>query len=207
MKLILYHYWRSSCSWRVRWALAIKGIACEFVAVDLLKGEQRSTAHLQRNPAGTVPVLEVDGAFLTDSLAIIEWLEEKHPKPALLPKDPVARTRSRALANLVAAGIQPLQNLKVMKRVSDDPAKQNAWNRHWITEGLTAYETLAQKSAGRFSVGDQVSVADFCLIPQCYNALRFDLALNPFPTIARIYKAALATPVCQTAHPDRFKPD
>lgn len=226
MKLRLYHYWRSSASWRVRWALAIKGIRlqssregatrapiteCELIPVNLLAGEQKSQAYLQKNPAGVVPTLEImrDGKksqFLSESLAIIEWGEENFPKPNLLPKDPWERGRVRQLAQLINAGIQPLQNLKVAAFYSEDEAKKKSWNQHWIKTGLSAYETLVKQTAGQFSVGDSITIADLCLIPQCYSARRFDVDIAAYPTIARIEQAALATEACQQSHNDRYKP-
>lgn len=211
MKLTLFHYWRSSCSWRVRWAMAHKGIPCEFVAVDLLNGESESPEHLKRNPFGFVPVLEVTGAqsqpvLLTESLAIIEFLEETWPKQTLLPGDAFARAQIRALAEAINAGTQPLQNLAPQAMYSDDPEKKKEWARHWIRNGLAAYETLVGRTAGQFSVGDSLSLADLCLIPQVYNALRYDVALEEFPIIARINETALGTSSCLEAHPDRYKP-
>lgn len=205
MGLKLYHYWRSSASWRVRWALAFKNIESEFVAVNLLEEEQRSAAHLERNPSGNVPVLETGDKFLAESLAIIEWLEENFPKPALLPGDSFQKARIRQLAELINAGTQPLHNRKVSLYYSKDEAEQKKWNAHWIRQGLGAYEELVKQSAGKFSVGDSVTAADLCLIPQCYGALRNEVGLEEFPTVARINTAALETAACQASHPDRFK--
>ncbi|MDO8527379.1 MAG: maleylacetoacetate isomerase [Deltaproteobacteria bacterium] len=210
MQLKLYHYWRSSSSWRVRWAFAIKKMPCAFVAVDLLKGEQKGDAHLKRNPSGHVPVLEVeDGGktfFLTESLAIIEWMEEIQKEPSLLPGNSFQRARIRALSEIVNSGTQPVQNLKVQKFHSSDPEKQKEWTRHWIREGLSAYENLVKETAGKFSVGDTVTMADLFLIPQCYNAKRFDVPLSEFSTIARIDAAAFQTSECQASAPDKFQP-
>lgn len=202
----LYHYWRSSSSWRVRWAFAHKSIACEFVAVDILKEETDAPTHLARNPLGFVPVLEIGGAFLAESMAIMEWAEETTPKPTLLPGDALNRARVRQLAEMINADTQPLQNLNPQQLHSSDPAKQKEWARHWMLRGLGAYEKIASRTAGVFSVGDELSLADLCLIPQCYNALRYDIALEDFPTVARVHAAAMKTESCEASHPDRFKP-
>lgn len=211
-ELELYHYWRSSASWRVRWALQLKKIPCGFVAVDLLRGEQKNPEHLARNPLGTVPVLAVTQngktRFLAESLAIIEWLDENYPHAPLLPTDPFERARVRQLAEIVNAGIHPVQNPKVAKfYAGDDETRCKSWIRHWIREGLKGYETLVKETAGRFSAGDRLTLADVCLIPQCYNARRYEMALETeFPAIARIEKNAIATPECQSSAPDKFQP-
>lgn len=205
--LRLYHYWRSSCSWRVRWAIEIKKIECELIPVDLLAGEQDQPAHLARSPLGAVPVLEIDdNTSLTQSLAIIQWLEARFPTPAVLPSDPIALARTIELAETINADTQPLQNLPAQALHSKDPDEKKRWAAHWIREGLLAYETLVKKTAGRFSIGDAVTLADLCLIPQVYNAHRYGVSLEEMPTIARINEAALATDACEMAHPDRFKP-
>ena len=209
--LRLYHYWRSSSSWRVRWAFALKGIACEYVPVDLLNGEVESPAHLARNPLGYVPVLEFVGApeqrrYLFESLAIIGWADENFGGPALLPSDPYMRGCARQLAELINADTQPLQNLNAQFIHSDDPVKRKAWALHWIQNGLQAYETIARQSAGKFSVGDSVTIADLCLLPQIYNARRNDVGLDNYPTIARICAEAEKTEAYQVSAPDRFQP-
>ncbi len=210
-KLRLYHYWRSSSSWRVRWGFALKGIPCEFVAVDLLSGESEAPQHATRNPLGYVPVLEFVGGssfqpFLAESMAILEWAEEVHPEPRLLSGDAFHRAWIRQLAEVINADTQPLQNLGPQALHSDEPAKRKSWAQHWIRNGLAAYEALVTHTAGRFSVGDAVTLADLFLIPQVYNADRNDVSLDPYPTVKRISEAALATPGCQASHPDRYKP-
>jgi maleylacetoacetate isomerase len=206
----LYHYWRSSSSWRVRWALAYKHIPCDWVAINLLTDESDSEAHLRRNPMGYVPALELEGkngpVYLTESIAIIEWLEETHPEPRLLPVDPFERAQVRQLAEVINSGTQPLQNLTTMLLHSDNPEEQKRWARHWSRKGLQAYEKLAQETAGTFSFGNSLTLADLFLAPQCYNALRQEISLDEFPLIKKIYEAALATPSGQTSHPDRFAP-
>jgi maleylpyruvate isomerase len=194
----------------VRWAFALKGIECEFVHVNLLNGETETPEHLKRNPLGYVPVLQIvekgQTHFLSESLAIIEWAEELHPTPSLLPGDAYQRARIRQLAEVINAGTQPLQNLNPTHLHSSDPAEQKKWMQHWIRNGLGAYEQLTKDMAGKFSVGDTVTLADLCLIPQCYNAKRNDVALEDYPTVAKIYAAALMTDACQKAAPERFQP-
>lgn len=196
----------------MRWAFALKGIACEYQAVSLLDGESESDAHRARNPLGFVPVLEFldeeDPArrYLTESLAMIEWAEEMKPSPSLFPKDAYLRAQARALAETVNAGTQPLQNLNTQYKHSNDTDEQKQWAQYWIRNGLSAYETLAKPHAGKFSVGDELTVADLCLIPQCYNALRNEIALENYPTIHRIYQNALLTPSYASSEPEKFKP-
>jgi maleylacetoacetate isomerase len=213
----LYHYWRSSSSWRVRWGLALKGIAPEYVHVDLLNGESESAAHRARNPFGYVPALEVLGVksgnprLLTESIAILEYLDETIPTAPLLPKEPFARAQVRALAETVNAGTQPIQNLNVLlylapDEVPDAAAKRKAWAQHWIRNGLAAYEALAKPVAGKFSYGDTLTLADLCLIPQCYNAARFEVSLDDFPTVSRIHENAAKTEGYRLSEPERFKP-
>lgn len=208
MKLELYHYWRSGASWRVRWALEIKRLAFVSHHVDLLKGEEKQPGFLARNPAGYLPCLLVDGKqHLAESLAIIEWLEESCAGANLLPKDPFRRALARQIAETVNAGIQPLQNLDVIKRYSEDKEKQADWSRHWITRGLGVVEQLLQGvQGGKFALGDEPLLPDLCLIPQCYSAVRNELSLDPYPRVKRIYENALALESCQKAHPDSYKP-
>jgi maleylacetoacetate isomerase len=209
-KLRLYHYWRSSSSWRVRWAFAYKEIACDFVAVDLLPGASESAEHRKRNPLGYVPVLEFQGQphlpYLGESIAIIEWAEEVFPEPSLLPGNPLERARARQLAEIINSGTQPLQNLNAQDEHTKDPVERKRWTQHWIRNGLQAYETLVAETAGPFSMGDQLTLADLFLVPQCYNAARNEVGLDAYPNIARIQKNALATPSCMASHPDRFQP-
>ncbi|PMR74645.1 maleylacetoacetate isomerase [Billgrantia endophytica] len=189
----LYGYFRSSAAYRVRIALNLKGLDYAQVPVNLVKGEQRFDANLARNPQGLVPVLETDeGVRLAQSLAICEYLDERHPEPALLPADAEGRARVRSLAQLVACEIHPLNNLKVLKYLVhelklDDDAKL-AWYRHWIAEGFTALEArLAGEAAtGVFCHGDTPTLADLCLVPQVFNAERFECDLAPYSTIRRI---------------------
>ena len=206
MKLTLYHYWRSSSSWRVRLALAHKNIPCDYISVDLLKDEQKSGTHLKRNPTGQVPALEVDGKFLGESIAIMEWLDENFKDKPLLSKDPWDHAQIRQLCQIINAGIQPVQNLKVMKYLTDDQAKRKEWSKHWIEQGFHAYEKFASQTAGKFSFGNTFSMADCCLIPQVYNAHRFDVDLTSFPTIQKINENVSQTKAYKDSHPDRFQP-
>lgn len=212
MRLRLYHYWRSSCSWRVRWALAIKNVPCEWVAVNLLTDEPESPSHRARNPMGYVPALEILDQphapvhFLGESVALIEWLEETYPEPSLFPKNPLLKARARQLAEMINSGVQPIQNLNVTQRHSSDPQEQKAWNQHWIRNGLQAYETLVKETSGKYSLGDELSYPDLFLIPQCYNALRNEVDLRDFSLVEKIYKAALETEACKASAPDRFQP-
>ena len=208
--LKLHHYWRSSSSWRVRWALAHKGLLAttELIAVNLLDDTTQTAAFRALNPLGYVPVLEIQGGgILTESVAMIEWLEETHPTPPLYPKDALDRARVRALVEVINAGTQPIQNLSVMEHHSSDPVEQKKWGAHWTYQGLKAFETLCRSHAGTFAYGDSLSAADLYLVPQCYNAGRQDISVEKeFPLLHRLQTAALATPSAQIAHPDRYKP-
>lgn len=210
--LVLHHYWRSSSSWRVRWALAHKGLAWDGVAVDLLAGAQRDPDYVARkSPAGFVPCLVVDGRPFTESVAIVELLEELCPTPALYPEGPFARARVRQLVELVNAGTQPVQNLSVLRHLSADPDAQRAWARHFIEKGLGAVErdltlVAGEGLGGRFSVGDTLTAADLFLVPQLYNARRFGVELAAFPRTLAAEAAALETDAAKASHPDRFAP-
>lgn len=206
----LYHYWRSSSSWRVRWAFALKKIQCEFVAVDLLTDETEQEPHLKRNPMGFIPVLEFlepsPLQYLAESIAIIEWAEETYPTPSLFPKTPLMRARARQLAELINGGIQPLQNPTTSQHHSADPEEQKKWNRYWIHRGLNAYETLVKETAGKFSIGDEITLPDLFLVPQCYNALRFEVPLEKFPILKGVYDRAIQTEGYLLSSPELFKP-
>eukprot|EP00058_Branchiostoma_floridae_P003742 XP_002589230.1 hypothetical protein BRAFLDRAFT_120766 [Branchiostoma floridae] len=183
---LLYSYFRSSCAWRVRIALNLKGIEYDQAPVHLIKdgGQQNSEEYKQKNPMAQVPTLIIDGHKLTQSMAILEYLEETRPDPPLLPKDPATRAKVRMIAETVNAGIQPIQNLSVLQKVGDE--KKMEWGHYWIDRGFTALETVLGETAGKYCVGDQVTMADLCLVPQLYNATRFKVDLSKFPAITRV---------------------
>lgn len=198
----LYGYWRSSASWRARIGLHLKGLPFEYVPVNLLTGAHKSPAHLERNPAGQVPVLELDdGRMLTQSLAILRWLDTVQPSPPLFPQDPWAGAQALALAEIVNAGTQPLQNLSVLAAVTEIGGDRAAWGKRFISAGLHTLQTAAAATAGDFLVGDQLSVADICLIPQLYNARRFDCDLDALPLLTAIEARCSALPAFERAHP------
>lgn len=209
--LVLYTYWRSSSAFRVRFALAVKGLAYRSVAVNLLGGEQLEPAHTARSPMGYVPCLTIDGRPFVESVAILELLEELAPAPALLPPDPYARADVRALVEIINAGTQPLQNLSVLKHLSAEATTRVAWSRHFITKGFAAFEALMARHAergvaGRFAYGDTLTAADVFLVPMLYNARRFDVDLAPYPRLAAAGEAALATDAARAALPEN-QPD
>jgi len=202
----LYDYWRSSSAWRIRIALEWKGVACQREAVNLHpdSGQQHTTAFRDVNPAGQVPVLELDdGRRLLQSMAILEYLEEAFPDPPLLPADPWQRGRARQMAQMVISGIQPFNNLATRQHVkaalSADP---DVWVRHFVGRGLASLERAAGETAGTFMVGDAVSFADLTLVPQLYVARRYGVELQPYPTLTRIEATCAALPAFQAAHPD-----
>ena len=205
--MILYDYFRSSAAYRVRIALNLKGVAYEQWDVMLLENQQRSPEHLARNPQGLVPALEVDGKVITQSLAIIEWLDSRYPEPRLIPADPDARAAAIGRALVVAADIHPLNNLRVMRRLKSmgvDEAGRNDWTRHWIAEGFAALEAMAGDAP--FLGGDAPGIADLFLVPQMYNARRFETPLHAFPRLIAIDAAATALPAFAAAHPDAVAP-
>ncbi|MQX35581.1 maleylacetoacetate isomerase [Roseospira navarrensis] len=207
----LYTYWRSSAAYRVRIALDLKGLPREDAPVHLVRdgGEHRRPDYAALNPQRLVPTLVLDdGTVLTQSLAILEYLDETHPTPPLLPADPVARAQARALAQAIAMDIHPVNNLRVLNRLADqfgaDAAAKAAWYRHWIAEGLAGVEALLTRTpaTGAFCHGESPGLADVCLVPQVYNARRFEVDLSPFPTVARIDAACRALPAFQSAAPE-----
>ena len=205
-ELTLYQYWRSSCSWRVRWALNFKGLPYKTESVNLLKSEQKSAKHAHRNASLNVPSLNIDGEWLNESIAIIEWLEEFQPEPSLLPPDPMEKAKVRELSLIIATGIQPLQNLSVLNHYAKDKDDKIEIGKHWIERGIRIFEQSVAKHAGDFSFGNDLSMADLCLIPQVYNAKRFGVDMSDFPIVSRINDACLLREDCRSAHPDQ-QPD
>jgi maleylacetoacetate isomerase len=209
--LKLYGYWRSSAAYRVRIALGLKGLTWESVPVHLVRdgGEQRKPSYRHINPQGRVPALEHDGRVLTQSLAIIEYLDETWPAPALLPSTAAARARVRALAQLIACDIHPLNNLRVLQYVGKEFGQsedaRNDWYRHWIADGFDALEALlaASPETGRYCHGDAPGLADALLVPQVYNARRYQCDLAAYPTITRIDQACSELPAFERARPER----
>ncbi|MCB9675970.1 MAG: maleylacetoacetate isomerase [Alphaproteobacteria bacterium] len=203
----LYSYWRSSASWRVRIGLALKGLPYAYEAVDLLASQQKADAHAARNPMRQVPVLELDdGTRLTQSLAILGYLDHLRPDPPLYPVDALERAHAVALAEIVNAGIQPLQNLTVLGRIEALGGDKLVWGRDVIQSGLEALQAAAAPHAGTFLVGDAPTVADLCLVPQLYNARRFACDLDRLGLLTTIEARCAALPAFQAAHPDQ-QPD
>lgn len=208
----LHGYWRSSSTHRVRIGLGLKGLTWEPALVNLLAGEQDRPEHQARSPMRHVPVLEVVEAGrvtlrLVQSVAILEWLEERHPAPPLLPRDPDGRARVRALVEHVNSSIQPYQNAAVLKWLKGRaPGLEREWVRHWLGRGLDGLEAAVASSAGRCCHGDEPTLADCYLVPQLYAARRFEVDLSPYPTLRRVEAALADRPAFQAAHPDR-QPD
>lgn len=206
----LHGYFRSSAAWRVRIALNLKGLAAEHAFHHLRHGGQRAPEYLRLNPQGLVPALETgDGAVLTQSLAICEWLDETHPEPPLLPGDALERARIRAFALAIACDIHPVQNLKVLARLRATPLPEpdvTEWARWVIGDGLAACEALLAGAAGPFCFGPAPTLADLCLVPQLFNARRFGCGLQGFPRLLAAEAACNALPAFLQAAPDR-QPD
>lgn len=208
----LYGYFRSSASYRVRIALNLKGEDYEQIPVHLVQGDQRSDAYLEKNPQGLVPALEDGGVLLTQSLAIIEYLDEKYPEPALLPSGLADRARVRAMSQIVACEMQPLNNLRVLgylkNELAQDAAAVSAWYAHWIAKGFDAYErqVATYGSAGGYSFGDTITMADIALVPQMYNARRMDCDVSAYPLICAVVDRLNTHPAFDAARPEN-QPD
>ena len=204
---ILYDYYRSSAAYRVRIALNLLEVEYDSRPVNLAEGAQRSDDYRAVNPQGLVPLLDIDGHRLTQSLSIIMYLATRVPDPPLLPPDPAEAAHVRAMALLVACDIHPLNNLRVLKYLKGElghPQEDiDRWYAHWITEGLTALEAMAAPRAGRYLFGNSPTIADVCLIPQLYNARRFDVPLDRYPTLLRADENANKLEAFAAAHPDR----
>lgn len=206
---ILCDYPNSSAAFRVRIGLGLKGLAYERRLVHLRKEEQRSPDYRALNPQGLVPTLVEGEAVITQSLAILEYLEERYPEPAFLPSSPMERARVRALAQVVACDIHPLNNLRVLTYLTGDlgldKEQEATWYRHWIAEGLAAFESLVEKNPvdGRFCHGSTPGLADICLIPQIFNARRYDCPLDGYPNLMRIFEACMALTTFDAAQPEK----
>lgn len=208
--MILHGYWRSGAAYRTRIALALKGIDYQQQGHDLRTGAQKDPAYVALNPQGMVPALEVDGAVLTQSPAILEWLEETHPTPALLPADAIGRAQVRAMAALIGCDIHPLNNLRVGKALREgfgaDQAAVDAWAARWIIPGFEALEALVARHGAGWCYGDAPTLADCYLIPQIYSAVRFNVPMDAFPRLQAIDAKAAEHPAFVAAHPDN-QPD
>ncbi|MBL8268279.1 maleylacetoacetate isomerase [Steroidobacter sp.] len=204
----LYNFFRSSAAFRVRIALNLKGLDYERISKAFAKNEHRAADYLALNPQGLIPALEIDGAVISQSLAIIEYLNDLNPQPALLPADPLSRAQVRSMALAIACDIHPLNNLRVLNYLRKDLAQNddgvNTWYRHWVTEGFRGLEQQVAKhsSARRYCFGDTVSLADVCLVPQMYNARRFETDLTPFPTLVAISTHLESLPAFDSARPE-----
>jgi maleylpyruvate isomerase len=203
--LRLHGYWRSTASYRVRIALGLKGLAYEQVAHDLRRNAHREPGYLALNPQGLVPVLETPDGVLSQSTAIIEWLEEVYPDPPLLPASPGDRAAVRAMAAMIACDIHPLGNLRVLRRLRHeygcDEAQVSAWIAGWIAEGFVPLEALIAKRGGRYAFGDSLTMADCLLVPQHYGAERYEVDLTPYPAICAAVRNALEHPAVAAAQP------
>lgn len=203
---VLHDYLRSSAAYRVRIALNLKGVDYESRQVNLLDGDQKSDAYRAVNPQGLVPALEIDGHLLTQSLAIMDYLDARFPEPRLVPKDPAERAHVLAMALAIACDIHPLNNLRVLKYLSGplgvEQEHRDAWYSHWVHEGFAALEQLAAPSAGQFLFGDSPTMADVLLVPQMFNARRFNVPVEAYPTLVRADANACALDPFARAHPD-----
>lgn len=209
MDLVLHSHWRATAPYRVRIGLNLKGLAYRYAPVDLSTGEHRAKPYREVNSQGLTPALEVDGQVLTQSLAILEWLEESHPEPPLLPRNPLDRAAVRAIADIIACDIHPLNNLRVARALNGLKVSEHnrqVWTGRWITEGFTAIEPMVARHGRGFAFGDTPSLADCCLIPQVYSAERFEVDLSAFPAIRAVAENASKHPAFAAAHPDQ-QPD
>jgi len=209
--LTLFSFWRATAPYRVRIGLALKGLDYGYVGVDLVGGEARRAPYHDLNPQGLVPMLATDDGAITQSLAILEWLEETHPEPPILPEAPFARAMVRSMAEIVACDIHPLNNLRILQALHAlghpmGGEDQRAWGGRWITEGLAALEPLVARHGRGFAFGETPTIADCCLIPQLWSSSRFQVDLEPYPALRAVYARAADHPAFVAAHPER-QPD
>ena len=206
--IILYSYWRSSCSYRLRIAFSLKNIKYEYKAVNLVNdgGEQKKPEYLKLNPQGYLPALVIDGHTLAESMPIIEYIEENHTgdRP-LFPSDPYLKFKTRQICEIINSGTQPIQNLSVLKKIKEDySGDANAWSKYWITKGLKSVEDVLTETKGQFCVGDEVTAADCFLVPQIYNANRFEVDMDQFPNIKEVMSHLEEMDEVKKAHPDQM---
>ncbi len=204
----LYSYFRSSAAYRVRIALALKGLSSEIIPVNLVENEQKAESYRSRNPQGLVPALELDdGTILGQSMAILEWLEETHPEPALYPMESLAKAAYRAHCLHIACDIHPLNNLRVLRYLGDtlelDQQTVGDWYSHWIQTGFNAIEKAASEFTGDFSLGDKPGMFEVMLVPQLYNARRFNVAIDDYPAIIALDERCASMREFHNAHPGR----
>ncbi|XP_053191081.1 maleylacetoacetate isomerase [Scomber japonicus] len=199
-KPVLHGYFRSSCSWRVRIAFALKGIEYDQVPVNLIKdgGQQLTESYKALNPMQQVPAVEIDGVTISQSLAVIQYIDETRPGPRLLPADPKKRAQVRMISDMIASGIQPLQNLHVIQKIG---AEKVEWSQYFINRGFQALEPILKQTAGKYCVGDEISMADLCLVPQVFNAERFKVDVGQYPTIQRLNQTLVEIEAFKESHP------
>ena len=209
-EVALFSYWRSSCSYRVRCALNLKGIKYEYKEVNLVKdgGQQKSEEFLKKNPQGYVPALFIDGHTLCESLPIVEYIEENHTGDRnVFPADPYLKFKCRQICEIINSGTQPLQNLSVLKKIKADfDGDANEWSKFFIAKGLKSVEAVLQETKGQYCIGDEVTAADCFLVPQIYNANRFEVDMTQFPLISEVAKNLEEVEAFKLAHPD-VQPD
>ena len=211
MPLTLHSYWRATAPYRVRIGLALKGLTYDYAPVNLLDGSQRADAYGETNPQHLVPALVTDDGVLIQSLAILEWLDETHPTPPLLPAAPRDRAVVRAMAEIVACDIHPLNNLRILQALAGlghpmGGPDQQAWGAGWIADGFAALEPMVARHGRGFAFGETPTIADCCLVPQLWSSNRFGVDLAPYPTLRAVYDRAAKHPAFQAAHPER-QPD
>jgi maleylacetoacetate isomerase/maleylpyruvate isomerase len=209
MQLTLHSAWRSSAAYRVRIGLNLKGLAYDIAPVNLVANQHQAPAFAALNPQRLLPALEVDGRTLTQSLAILDWLDETVPTPPLLPADPFDRAVVRSMAQIVASDIHPVNNLRILRALTDlgvDEPGREAWIGRWITDGFTALETMVARHGAGYAFGETPTLADCCLVPQVYNAERFKTDLTPFPALRAVAARCAEHPAFAAAHPNQ-QPD